>query len=251
MFNSIFAKNRRSRCCSSRRSSPAILCWTCWSSAFGSSPKRMILYVCGSRPSRSTFGFVLAYCILRLDCGRKYSRYSVIHGVVTDFPVTFRIARWFPWWSCFLALWILWTTLRVRFQHDSWRSRSSAHLLVELILSFHTYRFLNARCKQCVPENDCMWPVLVKPQAFLLSELQIAPKYCISKASPSFLVWRDPWFRKIAWSFLHALFVFHRVHCSEEDRLSSSLEASSFLELTHFLLQYSIHSRSRRGGCTR
>ena len=33
--------------------------------------------------------FVLAYCMLRLDCRKRYSRYSVIHGVVTDFTVTF------------------------------------------------------------------------------------------------------------------------------------------------------------------
>ena len=39
--------------------------------------------------------FVLARRILLLHCTR-YSRYSVIHVVVTDFPVTFRIARWFP-----------------------------------------------------------------------------------------------------------------------------------------------------------
>ena len=50
-----FRQVRRSRCCSSRRSSPAILCWTCWSSASGSSPEWMILYVCGSRNSRPTF----------------------------------------------------------------------------------------------------------------------------------------------------------------------------------------------------
>ena len=66
-----------------------------------------------------------------------------------------------------------------------------------------------------------------KLQAFLLSELQIAPKCSILKAFPSSLVWRDPWFRQIAWSLLHAMDVCHRVHCSEEDRLSSSLEAFS------------------------
>ena len=32
---------------------------------------------------------VLAYCILRLDCRKSCSRFSVIHGVVTSFPVTF------------------------------------------------------------------------------------------------------------------------------------------------------------------
>ena len=65
-----------------------------------------------------------------------------------------------------------------------------------------------------VVENDCMWPCLVKLQAFLLSELQIAQKYCILKAFLSILVWLDPWFRKIAWSFPHVKNVFHRIHCS-------------------------------------
>ena len=41
-------------------------------------------------------GFVLACCPLLLDCKKRYSRHSVVHGVVTDFPVTFRIARSFP-----------------------------------------------------------------------------------------------------------------------------------------------------------
>ena len=37
------------------------------------------------------FDFVLAYCILRLDCSKRYSRYSVVHGEVTSFPVTVRV----------------------------------------------------------------------------------------------------------------------------------------------------------------
>ena len=37
-------------------------------------------------------GFVLACCIRLLDCRKRYSRYSVVHGVVADFTVTFRIA---------------------------------------------------------------------------------------------------------------------------------------------------------------
>ena len=35
------------------------------------------------------FGFVLALCILRLDC-------KEVRGVVTNFSVTFRIAQWCP-----------------------------------------------------------------------------------------------------------------------------------------------------------
>ena len=54
-------------------------------------------------------------------------------------------------------------------------------------------------------------------------------------------VWRDPWFCKIAWSFSHATYVIHQVHCSEEDRLASSLEAF-LLELIDFLfLSVPIH----------
>ena len=47
--------------------------------------------------------FVLACCILLLDCRKRYSRYSVIHSFVTSFTVTFRIAWWFPRWHCVLA----------------------------------------------------------------------------------------------------------------------------------------------------
>ena len=36
--------------------------------------------------------FVPTCCILLLDCRKRYYKYSVIHGVVADFPVTFRIA---------------------------------------------------------------------------------------------------------------------------------------------------------------
>ena len=35
--------------------------------------------------------FVLAYCVLRLDCRKRYSSNSVIHGAVTGFSVTFRV----------------------------------------------------------------------------------------------------------------------------------------------------------------
>ena len=37
------------------------------------------------------FDFVLAYCILRVDCRKRYSSCSVVHGAVTGFTVTFRV----------------------------------------------------------------------------------------------------------------------------------------------------------------
>ena len=49
-----FRTIRRSLCCSCRRSNPAILYWTCWSSASGSSPERRIPCAGGSQTSRST-----------------------------------------------------------------------------------------------------------------------------------------------------------------------------------------------------
>ena len=49
---------------------------------------------------------------------------------------------------------------------------------------------------------DCVWSKL---QAILLRELPIAPKSRILKAFPSFLVWRDPWFRQVAWSVSDAI----------------------------------------------
>ena len=65
-------------------------------------------------------------------------------------------------------------------------------------------------------------------QTSLLDEVQLAPKYCILKAFPSILVWRDPWFRQIAGSFLHAIYVLHRAHYSKEYCLCSSLKAFSY-----------------------
>ena len=98
---------------------------------------------------------------------------------------------------------------------------------VEIILSFHAYRSLHASCRQCFVENDCMRPCLVKIASLSLERASNCTKILYCEAFPSILVWRDPWLGKIAWSFLHAIYVFHRVHCSEEDRLSSSLEAFS------------------------
>ena len=46
-----------------------------------------------------------------------------------------------------LASWIFLTVLRIRFEYSPWHSWSQANFLVELILCFHTYRFLNASCK--------------------------------------------------------------------------------------------------------
>ena len=39
-----------------------------------------------------TLDIVLAYCILRLDCRKRYSIISVVHGAVTSFTGTFPVA---------------------------------------------------------------------------------------------------------------------------------------------------------------
>ena len=70
-FWNSFRKARRSGCCSFRRSIPAILSWTCWSSASGSSPEGRIPCAGGSRTSRSTFRprFHVLYPAVRLSKG--------------------------------------------------------------------------------------------------------------------------------------------------------------------------------------
>ena len=94
-------------------------------------------------------------------------------------------------------------------EYNPWHSWSQVNLLAEIVLSFHTYRFLNASCRLCVAENDCMWPCLVKMHAFLFSELQIAPIYLVLQTFPSFLVWSSFWFCQIAWKFPHPPDQFH------------------------------------------
>ena len=169
---------------------------------------------------------VLATCILLFNCRKCHAKNSVVNGVVPGFPVTLRFAGWIPRWSCVLVSLILLTAARIRFEYNPWHSWSQANLLLELLLRFRTYRVLNANGGQCVLENDCMWPCLVKLHVFLLSELQIAPIYRFLKAFPSILVWSDPWFRQVAWSSLHTILILHWIHCGEKHGLSSSFEAS-------------------------
>ena len=90
-----------------------------------------------------------------------------------------------------------------------------------------------------------------KMQAFLSSELQIAPIFSILTASPSILVWSDSWFCWIAWNFCHAIFILHRIHCSEETACLPFFWGFFLLESVHFLLLSSIHSRHQRDRCTR
>ena len=78
-------------------------------------------------------------CILLLDLSKRYSRHSVIHGVVTSFSVTLHGSQ------DDLAPWLC---------RSWWHSRSQAYLLVELIRSFHTCRFLIASCRRYVAEKD-------------------------------------------------------------------------------------------------
>ena len=189
-----FRKVRRSLCCSCQRVNPVILCWTCWSSASGSSHEGRILRSGRSRTSQSTSwpcSHVLCSAArLQKEGLQKFCNPKCCCWV----SVTLRIAWWVPRWSSFLALWIMWTVLRVRFEDNSWHSWSQANLMVELVLSFHTYRFLNANRGQCVVENDCMWLCLGKLQTSLLSKLQIAAIYNILIAFPRILEWNNSWF---------------------------------------------------------
>ena len=148
-----FRKIRRSRCWSCRRSSPVIFCWTCWSSASGSSPEERFLVLVVLELLDQLLDLFLTCCILLLDCRKKYSRNSVTHGVAANFPATLRVAWWVPKWSCVLALWILLTVLRVRFKYNPWHSWRLECFVEKLLLRLRAYRFLTASCRWCVKEN--------------------------------------------------------------------------------------------------
>ena len=219
-----FRKVRRSPCGSSRRLNPAILCWTFWSSASVSSPEWIILFMfVVLELLDQLLDFNFACCILRLDC-RK-----VFH-VFCDPRCCYRFRHNFSIRSMVSKMILL---LGFVDFVDHIVSSILARLVAFSELSAPSGRAHPAvsyiPLSQCKLQAVCccMWPCLAKLQAFLLSELQIAPKYCILIALPSILVWRDPWFRTIAWSFPHAIYVFHRAHRSEEDRFSSSLDAFS------------------------
>ena len=83
----------------------------------------------------------------------------------------------------------------------------------------------------CMPLCQCKLQVVCCRERLHVTVFERASNYTkiqyFLKAFPSILVWRDPWFRQFAWSFLHTMFIIHRIHCSEEHRMSSSLEAFS------------------------
>ena len=127
-----------------------------------------------------------ASCIFTVEIEKQ-----VFHGLQCcfGFPVALRFLLKFPRWSCFLYWWILWTAWRISSENNT-LSHNHAFPLIKLILGLHAYRFLNEPCKQCVIEENCIRPCVIKLQSSLLSELQIAPKYCILKAFPNVFVWR-------------------------------------------------------------
>ena len=113
-------------------------------------------------------------------------------------------------------------------------SISARHVVLsELSQFFGTAhpRFSYIPLSQCKQQECCGERLHVTVFGKIASlSLDRAPN-CINihflRAFPSILVWRDPWFRQIAWSFSHTIYVFRRVHCGEGYRLSSSLVAFS------------------------
>ena len=92
--------------------------------------------------------------------------------------------------------------MRVRFENNSWYSLESSEPYGRTPPVF-TYIPLS-QCKlqvMCCRERLHVTSFGKKMQAFLLSELQIAPKCCILKAFPGILVWSDSWFLQVARGF--------------------------------------------------
>ena len=64
-------------------------------------------------------------------------------------------------------------------------------------------------------------------QSSLLSELQVAPKYCILKAFSSICIWRDSCLWQVAKGFTKAILIIHRIYNSEEHSLAACFETDS------------------------
>ena len=145
---------------------------------------------------------VLACCILLLDCRKRYSRYYVIHGVVTSFPVT---ASWLCrscWPNCEFNFSTTRVTLGVK--RTFWQTSSCVFI--------HTAFSMQAACSVLYRTTACdrVWWTC-KP--FSWASFKLHQNTVFWRTFPSILVWCDPWFRQIAWSFLHTMLIIDRIHC--------------------------------------
>ena len=185
----------------------------------------MILYVCGSRTSRSTSRPCSRVLCPAARLQQEVLRYSVVHCVVTDFTVTFSNRPMVPK-----------MILRLGFV-DLVDHVASSMLVRHVVLSEFSEPSGRAHpVSSYIPLSECKLQVVCcrerlhvtvsgKIASISLERASNCTNILYFKALPSILVWRDPWFRQIAWSFSHTISAVHRVHFSEEDRLSSSLEA--------------------------
>ena len=141
------------------------------------------------------FDFVLACCILRLDCRKRYSRYSVIHGVVTRFHRNFSNRSMVPKMILLLGF----VDLVDHIASSIW-----VQPVTILELSEPSGRappeFPYIPLSQCKLQTVCCRErlhvtVSVKFASLSLERPSNCTKYCILKACRSILVWRDTWFR--------------------------------------------------------
>ena len=159
-------------------------------------------------------------------CGstaERGSSYPVVHGVITDCPLTFQIPK--------MILRLGFVDLVDHVASSIWaRLVALSELSAPSGGSFPEF--------SCIPLSQCKllavcWrerlhvTVTGKIASLSLERASNCTNILYIEGVSKFLLCRSPWFRQIAWSFSHAIYVFHRVHCSEEDRLSSSLEPCS------------------------
>ena len=112
----------------------------------------MILYACGSRTSRSTSGLCSRVWFSAARLQKEVLQVFFDLQCCYRFPYNFSNRSMVPK----MILRLGFVDLVDHLASSILVRRSSANLLAELILSFRTYRFLNADCRQCVAENDCM-----------------------------------------------------------------------------------------------
>ena len=212
-------------------SSVQILCWRV--------PVRVILELL-----TQFFDGCLAIRILFLDGWVRYTWNSVINDIVTGFPVktsqtfsgiltTCVLEKWatgFPVRDALFAMMVtsilrIWRTTRGNLGDWCTLQYKSSPVFMYTTFSIHIAGSVLKRA---------IWSSLIKLQSFSLSELQIAPIYCILVSSPRTFVHRDSGFVQIVLGFFQVLIVIHRAHCCEEHWLPILFEGSSSWDQSTF-----------------
>ena len=156
--------------------------------------------------------FVLACCILLLDCRKRCSSYSMVHGVVTDFTVTFS-NRWMV------------PKMILRFGFVDFVDYSVSLILARLV-ALSEFSVLSGRAHQqfsYIPLSQCKLQAVCcserlhvtafgKIAAFSLGRTSNCTKILYFESVSKYSCVARSLFCQIACSFSHATYVVHRIH---------------------------------------